>query len=87
VPTQILAEVFRAHGFDGIVYRSLLGEGLNVALFDCKAAELINCCLYETQTVHFGFDQAGNRYFITKHYQQEKPTGDESDETPKPIEP
>lgn len=48
VPTQILAEAFRAHGYDGIVYRSLLGEGLYVALFDGSVAELINCGLYET---------------------------------------
>jgi len=70
VPTQILAEGFRAHGFDGIVYRSLLGEGLNVALFDCSVAELINCGLYETSSVQFKFDQCSNPYFITKHYEQ-----------------
>jgi hypothetical protein len=29
VPTQILAEAFRAHGYDGLMYRSLLGDGLN----------------------------------------------------------
>jgi hypothetical protein len=33
VPTQILAEAFRAHGYDGIIYRSLLGNGHNVALW------------------------------------------------------
>jgi RES domain len=70
VPTQILAEAFRAHGFDGIVYRSLLGEGLNVALFDCSAAELINCGLYEASGVRFQFDQRGNPYFTTKHYEE-----------------
>jgi len=68
VPTQILAEAFRAHGYDGIVYRSLLGDGLNVALFDCGAAELINCGLYETNSVSFKFDQCSNPYFIRKHY-------------------
>lgn len=68
VPTQILAEAFRAHGYDGIVYRSLLGEGLNVALFDCGVAELINCGLYETNSVSFKFDQCSNPYFISKHY-------------------
>jgi hypothetical protein len=68
VPTQILAEAFRAHGYDGIVYRSLLGEGLNVALFDCGVAELINCGLYETNSVLFNFDQCSNPYFVKKHY-------------------
>ena len=70
VPTQILAEAFRAHGFDGIVYRSLLGDGLNVALFDCTAAELINCGLYETNAVQYRFDQCSNPYFVRKHYEQ-----------------
>jgi hypothetical protein len=68
VPTQILAEAFRAHGYDGIVYRSLLGDGINVALFDCGAAELINCGLYETNSVSFKFDQCSNPYFINKYY-------------------
>ena len=70
VPTQILSEAFRAHGFDGIVYRSLLAQGLNVALFDCSAAELINCGLYEVETVQLKFNQCSNPYFITKHYEQ-----------------
>jgi hypothetical protein len=68
VPTQILAEAFREHGYDGIVYRSLLGDGINVALFDCGAAELMNCGLYETHSVSFNFDQCSNPYFIKKHY-------------------
>jgi len=70
VPTQILAEAFRAHGYDGIVYKSLLGDGLNIALFDCDAAELINCGLYETNAVSFKFDQCGNPYFIAKHHEE-----------------
>jgi len=65
MPTQILAEAFRAHGFDGIVYRSLLADGLNVALFDYTTAELINCGLYETNSVQFKFDQRCNPYFIS----------------------
>jgi hypothetical protein len=85
VPTQILAEAFRAHGFDGIVYRSLLGAGLNLALFDCSAAELINCGLYETNAVEFRFDQCSNPYFIKKHYEQlqkQKESQDSAKEKP-----
>src|SRR5438132_5731421 len=75
VPTQVLAEAFRAHGYDGLVYRSLLGDGLNIALFDCAAAELVNCGLYETNAVSFKFGQCSNPYFISKHYEelQKKP--------------
>jgi len=69
VPTQILAEAFRNHGYNGIVYKSLLDDGgFNIALFDVASAELINCCLYQTKTVSFEFDQTGNTYFIPKHY-------------------
>lgn len=86
VPTQILAEAFRAHGFDGIVYRSLLGGGLNIALFDCAAADLINCGLYETDAVQFQVDQRSNRYFVSKHYEerQKRAADIPKDEPPKP---
>jgi len=88
VPTQILAEAFRANRFDGIVYRSLLGDGLNVALFDCAAAELINCGLYETNAVQFKFDQCSNPYFIRKHYEQLEKQKEASDaRNPAPPEP
>ena len=30
VPTQMLAEAFRIRGFDGILYKSHLGKGVNV---------------------------------------------------------
>lgn len=69
VPTQVLAEAFRSHGYDGIVYGSLLHEGgKNIALFDVATAELINCGLYQTKSVAFEFDHADNPYFILKHY-------------------
>ncbi len=43
VPTQILAELFKANGFDGVAYRSALDEGVNIVLFDIDDAEMINC--------------------------------------------
>lgn len=66
-PTQVLAEMFRSSGCDGIVYRSLLGKGHNIALFDIESAELINCFLYEPRTIAFTFDEIANPYFVTKH--------------------
>ncbi len=44
-PTQIMAEVFREHGFDGVAYRSSLGPPHNIALFDLDAADICNCSL------------------------------------------
>lgn len=67
-PTQVLAEAFRSHGFDGIVYKSLLGKGFNVALFDIEAADLVNCFLYEVKSLSFEFKQSANPYFVTKYY-------------------
>lgn len=55
VPTQILAEAFRNHGYDGIVYKSLLDEGKNIALFDLAAAKVIACCLYRTKSASLEF--------------------------------
>ncbi len=86
VPTQILAEAFRANGYDGIVYRSLLGAGFNIALFDCHAAEIINCGLYETEGVSFKFEQCSNPYFITKHYPQLAKKADDKSEPDSPQE-
>jgi hypothetical protein len=85
VPTQILAEAFRTHGYDGIVYKSLLGDGLNVAIFSCDAAELINCGLYETKSVSFKFEQADNRYFISKHYPKPPTDNPEKSELDSPT--
>lgn len=87
VPTQILAEAFRSNGYDGIVYRSLLGDGLNVALFDCCAAELINCGLYETNSVSFKFHQCSNPYFISKYYPELKKRQSEEPNNPPPTSP
>lgn len=66
VPTQILSEFFKNNGFDGIIYKSLLGDGVNVAIFDVDKAELINCFLYEVDKVSFSFKEAANPYFLKK---------------------
>ncbi len=66
-PTQILAEMFRDNGADGVVYKSLLGAGHNVAFFDVDAAELINCFLYEPRSIAFTFDEIAGPYFRKPH--------------------
>lgn len=69
VPTQILAEAFKRHGFDGIAYKSSYGEdGFNVALFDVRAADLINCGLYRIKDVSVVMTEQDNPYFVSKHY-------------------
>lgn len=41
IPTQIIAELFKNNGADGMIYKSALGDGLNVVLFDLEVALLV----------------------------------------------
>jgi RES domain-containing protein len=68
VPTQVLAEHFRALGANGVVYNSSLGRGLNLALFQLHAAEVINCTVHQVRSVQFGHEEVTNPYFVRKHY-------------------
>ncbi|HEX9652872.1 MAG TPA: RES domain-containing protein [bacterium] len=56
-PTQIITEFFKNNGFDGIEYKSSLGEGNNIALFDLESAEVVECLLFEVNKVNFDFKQ------------------------------
>jgi hypothetical protein len=42
VPTQIIAELFKKNGFDGIKYRSVFNSGSNLALFDLDSAQQVD---------------------------------------------
>lgn len=55
VPTQILAELFKNNGFDGVCYKSSLAGGSNVALFDIHAATMVNCWVYRVEKVECSF--------------------------------
>ncbi|MBI3448615.1 MAG: RES family NAD+ phosphorylase [Acidobacteria bacterium] len=37
IPTQLLADMVRSSGYDGIVYPSAMGPGHNIVLFDLDA--------------------------------------------------
>jgi hypothetical protein len=65
--TQIIAELLRSRGLDGVGYRSSLGPGHNIALFDLDAAELINCSLFEVTSIAITTQQAANPYFLRKN--------------------
>ena len=66
-PTQIIAELFKKNGFDGVLYKSMLAnDGFNIALFDPQAAEMLNCFLYKTKKVAFEFDESANPYSVRK---------------------
>ncbi len=72
VPTQIIAELFKTYGYDGIAYRSSLGPGHNIAVFDLDAAELVICHIFRVEDITFSFKEAGN-YYLTPKYAPKVP--------------
>lgn len=67
VPTQILADLFRSKGYDGVAYKSVFGaDGYNIALFDIVSAVQLNYFLYKTSKIDFEFSESANPYFITR---------------------
>ena len=66
VPTQIIAELFKSNGFDGIEYQSSLGSGHNFALFDIDCANLTSRMPYKTNDIKFDFSRASNPYWKPK---------------------
>jgi RES domain-containing protein len=66
LPTQILAEAFRADGYDGIIYKSLLNRGgTNIVLFNTDAAEISRYALFRTQSINFGFKQIDSTFYMS----------------------
>jgi len=64
--TQIIAELFRTEGHDGVAYKSAFGaEGYSVVLFDLDKARQINGMLYKVESVDFKFtDSAVDLYTV-----------------------
>jgi hypothetical protein len=57
VPTQVIAEAFRQRGLDGVVYRSRLGPGYNLGLFDLDCAKLVRRMLFKTKGIKYEFEE------------------------------
>lgn len=68
IPTQILAEFFRSEGFDGVCFKSSLGQGYNYILFSLTDAELVNCTVMEAKSVSYSFEECANRYYVQKEH-------------------
>jgi hypothetical protein len=66
VPTQVIAEMFRRAGLDGIGYGSSLGSGLNIALFGLGDAEVMNCTVHAIANVKLESELASNPYFVAE---------------------
>lgn len=79
VPTQVIAEMFRGQGLDGVAYRSSLGDGHNIALFDLDAAVVINYTVHEVREIRFDVPEVANRRYVREHYPQLTQNGDSAD--------
>jgi hypothetical protein len=65
-PTQIIAELFRSEGYDGVAYKSAFGEdAYSVALFDIDSANQLNGAIYKTKAVEYKFEERGSPHFIS----------------------
>jgi hypothetical protein len=54
--TQILAEVFKVEGADGVIYKSaFLETGLNLALFDLECAKMTDTSVFKVEKATFKF--------------------------------
>ena len=66
-PTQILSELFRAEGYDAVVYRSALISGhCNVAVFDLDNAEAVEGTPYTVSSVQVESKPCGNSWYRQK---------------------
>jgi hypothetical protein len=64
IPTQVLAELFKAEGYDGVSYKSLLSDGYNLALFNLNDATVLYCSLFRLDTIRFEFSETGTPIFF-----------------------
>ncbi|HLA26873.1 MAG TPA: RES family NAD+ phosphorylase [Syntrophales bacterium] len=55
IPTQVIAEFFKSKNFDGLKYRSALGKGYNIALFDPSSTEQADCSLFDVKSISLSF--------------------------------
>ncbi len=62
VPTQIIAELIKSLGYDGIAYKSSLANGHNIALFDLESAKISKCNIYKVNQVNYGFESVENQF-------------------------
>jgi hypothetical protein len=59
IPSQYLCEFIKNSGFDGVVYRSSVSDGINLALFDPNKAAGGTVTLYGVSKVSVTVAPAG----------------------------
>lgn len=66
-PTQVIAERLKKEGYDGIVYKSRLGQGINFALFDIDSAAVLDGRLHKIKGVSYEISEKANWYSTKQH--------------------
>lgn len=56
-PTQVIAELFKTEGYDGVKYKSSMASGYNIAIFNINLAEIVDTMLYHTNDIHYEFSK------------------------------
>ena len=74
IPTQILSELFKSRGLDGVRYRSALHDGYNLALFNVDMAEMVDCQLFDTKRIDYEFSEASTVFLAQKAKSPDEPT-------------
>lgn len=57
VPLQYLCEFIKTMGYDGVVYRSSVAEGYNLAIFSDSKLECIESELYEIKNIQYEYEK------------------------------
>lgn len=65
-PTQVLAEHFKGLGYDGVFYRSTLGKGFNIAIFDMDALDVMDVRLYPVNAVRYEIGEMRSSYVVKR---------------------
>ena len=66
VPTQVISELFKNNGCNGIAYKSAFDKkGYNVALFNIEDADMALCSVHEVKSIKFSFSQIDNPYWVS----------------------
>ena len=65
-PTQVLAEHFKRLSYDGVVYKSKFGSGINLAFFDLDALEIHDVRLYPVKAVSVEIGEVQNSYVVKR---------------------
>lgn len=55
LPTQFLAELIKSEGYDGFIFKSALGHGDNIVIFNEENVERISMEYYEVNMISYNF--------------------------------